>query len=650
MKKLILFSLCFCFIAAYAQPDGESAKMTYVLDNIPIAKTPKYLGLNVEVMKYADKSNIWDWLTYSNAKMVRAPHPPRVLRKNTTEAPTVNDVFKTIKTQKEFDQFREKIKENPENNIKWENYLFDTELPWLGRLDDIFRKLSVCQIEPILAMAYAPVVYPEPVINGTVGEIPVSDDKINWGAAASAYDYYFACIYHYAKNYGTTHFMMRNEPNPDDLEWQQAFGVFSRLARMAMDDVKTLVSKDVAAKMQLNSVASYLGYEEYLKYYKDYVDILDVHFYDTDGELIQNKMRRALMRARQNNLKVSLTEFGRIGGGTEIDESLFGMNASFQVADLIMNVLSVRGVNDPDFEEALFYQLQFPATHRNYKSLVYGDMNLVDWTGQDLQLRSLLPDGPDFQSLQLRFPTPSYSIYNMLARMSPGNEGDSYNVFELMEANRGVSATAHKDTKRNVWPALGEERYYAMGGNPYKIKTLAIETSDCLYINFLNQEPAPLKDVSIDVSSMGKKYSTAVVRETSLLKRDEPIQQSKVVNDLVNISIPAESFIQVIFVKEDLSAIKEIKVVEKTFTRGSLKQLGLLETTLLQVLGKVENRWLNLSDLNATFKVGKNSGLKVYNAGLLQCIGGTNQTQEIEIGLLDNNNMHTTVKCETNGK
>jgi hypothetical protein len=63
-------------LPAVAQQEmGEEwTRKCYVVDNVPIAKTPQFLGLNVEVMKFAERANIWDWLADSNAGMVRAPH------------------------------------------------------------------------------------------------------------------------------------------------------------------------------------------------------------------------------------------------------------------------------------------------------------------------------------------------------------------------------------------------------------------------------------------------------------------------------------------------------------------------------------------------------------------------------------------------
>ncbi len=604
-----------------AQPDKTDPRQynTYVLDNIPIAKTPRYLGLNVEVMKYADSTNLWDWLVESNAKMVRTPHPDKVLRKHNEQ---VNQVYAQVRTEREFGEFRKRINSSPENAIDWNHYLFSEALPWLGTVDDIVAKLRDNNMECVLAMAYHPSVYPEPILHHEVEGRRLPNDSINWSAAASAYEYYFACMYRYGLTQQVRYYMMSNEPPLEGNFTFQQYGILSKMANLALEDVNAMLrGRGDGESLRLIGPAVYSAYEEYLAYTKDDIDILDVHFYDTGGDLFAKKLRRALMRARQNGLALSLTEFGRIGGGMDIEQSLFSLPSSFQVAELLMEVLSVASTADPLFELALFYQFQFPATHRNYKSLVYGDMNLVDWTGLDRAGRDFLPTDPGFQQLQLRFATPAYDIYRMLSRCTPGigsKDGYGYNVYELMEANRGVTATKDRRTGRNLWPDLGLEKYYANGGTGYGIKTVAVEGNGRLYVNILNTGPTPQAAMNLDLSSFGGRYRSAVVRETSLLKRDEPVQQSQVADGIIGLEIPAESFIQVIFTEADLSTVTEIRFDEQTTTPGNASSLKTLETTRLKVSGKSGNDWIDLSDLNIIYSADKQSGINVYSSGLVQ--------------------------------
>ncbi len=61
---------------------------------------------------------------------------------------------------------------------------------------------------------------------------------------------------------------------------------------------------------------------------------------------------------------------------------------------------------------ACAYLFHFPATHRNYKALVYGDMNLVDWSGRDDRLWGRGDEWhPTLEEMQLRHATPAYDIF-----------------------------------------------------------------------------------------------------------------------------------------------------------------------------------------------------------------------------------------------
>lgn len=640
IKKSNLFVLLLvCAVSTFGQADKTNPMQynTFVLDNIPIAKTPKYLGLNVEVMKYADRTNLWDWLEVSNANIVRTPHPARFLRKKNDE---VNRRYAQATTKKEFEAFCERIKKDPEKEIIWDYYLFSEELPWLGVMDEIMARLKENGKASIFEMSYDTSSYPEPILLKQPDETDFPDEIIHWPTAASAYEYYFACIYRYSSRKQGNYYMMRNEPPIDDEFAFQQFGMFAKMARSAMEDVRSLLKdQHYAASLELVGPAVYSAYEEYLAYTKNNIDILDVHFYDTGGSQFREKLRRALMRARQNNLKLSLTEFGRIGGGMDIEQSLFSLSASLQLAELMIEMLSVTAPNDPVFEMALLYQFQFPATHRNYKSLVYGDMNMVDWTGQDHAPQSVFSEDPSFEQSQLRFATPAFDIYRMFARCTPGNAGNDKSgnkVYELMYANRGVTAIKDKLTGRNLWPDLDLTKYYANDGFAFNIKSVVVESDDRIYINILNQEPASLKDMRIDISSFPQTYTTAVVRETSLTKRDEPVSQQRIENSIVHLDIPAESFLQIILVKEDLHGVSEIKTEEKTFTPGNLNNLGVHETTILKTQGKIGDRWMDLSDLNIIYDIDKNKGFKIYSSGLLQkTIENGNKSCHVTVKLLD---------------
>ena len=592
-------------------------KGSFLLDPRPVGKTPKYLGVCLEVAEHADRSNLWDWLADSGAKMVRVIHPDRDLR-----APAAKgELHKDIATQQDFETFRSRLLADPERNVPWQNFLFDQNIPWLGVPDEEICKATECGVAPIVSMAYTPQYYPRSLLKsyGDFNQAP--DAAVNWDAAAAAYEYYFAFIYRYASRNGVTHFMMLNEPDDRNKKIVQQTGVLARMARLAMEDTRTkLVDKRVAAGLRLSAPACHFAWEGYWPYVEPYCDFLDFHFYDPDPEMFKRQQSRMAIRSRPSGKKLAFTEFNRIGGPLQPDQALFSVKPSLQFAGLVMGMLAASQPQDAGCEMALAYEFQFPATHRNFKSLVYGDMNLVDWTGQDNALNRK-PDEchPSFEQLQLRMATPAYHVFKMLARCTPGaGERDSFEVLALGESAKGFGAVYDSSIKHNVYKMLSPEKYYTLNGSGSDLRTLAVRTPDRLIITVLNSGPTAAKRVAFNLELLPEKYATAVVRETSLWQRDQAIHQAPVSGPDVVVDLPAESLTQIIFTKEDLAQVKELKLEEKTFTPGTAQKLGLLETTRLRALGKLGDRWLDLTDLNIVWASSAPDLVPVYQGGLVQ--------------------------------
>jgi hypothetical protein len=157
-----------------------------------------------------------------------------------------------------------------------------------------------------------------------------------------------------------------------------------------------------------------------------------------------------------------------------------------------MSTLSDTAVTDPDEEFALLYQFQFPAVQRSFKSLVYGDMNLIDWTGQDIPPRSMDKSmHPTFEDLQLRFPTPAYDIFKMFTRAVPNGRTSTatYDVLRVGEGDRGNSGIQDPVDGRLAFPALEPEKYYSLKGGGYNLRVLAVRGDGRLFIFALNQGP-----------------------------------------------------------------------------------------------------------------------------------------------------------------
>lgn len=590
---------------------------SFLLDPRPVGQTPKYLGVCLEVAEHADQCNLWDWLADSGAKMARLIHPDRDMRRK----PATAEDYKGIESQKDFEAFRTLLMADPERNVPWQNYLFDQRLPWIGVPDDEVRKTTECGVAPIVSMAYTPQYYPRSVLKSYEDSLQAPDAAVNWDAAAAAYAYYFANIYRYASREGVTHFMMLNEPDGRNKKLVQQTGVLARMARLALEDTRTkLADKRVVANLRLSSPACHFAWEDYWPYVEPYCDFLDFHFYDPDPEMFKRQQSRMAMRARPSGKKLAFTEFNRIGGPLQPDQALFSVKPSLQFAALVMSILSASQSQDPGCEMALAYQFQFPATHRNFKSLAYGDMNLVDWTGQDDALNRRPEEcHPSFDQLQIRMATPAYHVFRMLARCTPGAGGhDAYDVLTLGESAKGLGHVFDSNIRHNVFKMLSPDKYYALNGAGPDLRTLAVRTPDRLFILILNSGPTAAKRIAFNLELLPEKYATAVVRETSLLQRDQAIRQTPVIGPEMVVDLPAESLTQIIFAKEDLAQVTELRLEEKTFTPGNARKLGLLETTRLRALGKLGDRWLDLTDLNVVWTSSAPDLISVYQGGLVQ--------------------------------
>jgi hypothetical protein len=636
MKELkLFFALSICFLSCFlnvikAQTPQEdpatvifSRKLpsnTYFLDPRPLGKTNTYIGVVPEVLMYADSSNVIDWLADCGVGMVRVAHPDVSFR---NELNFETSVYAKVGSYDDFQKFCKNMLKDPEKNIRWEDYRFNIAMPWVGNLDVTMDKLQKNNIQGLLSIAYSPnpVYCSESILKRFDGGVIPPDSLINWGSAASAYEYFFASIYRYASRNNMTNYMMLNEPS-SELQNVQQIGVIARMARLALDDVKkALKNKQMAAALKLSAPACFANWETFLPYVAPYVDYIDTHLYDPEGSMAERKIQRILTSARLLNKKVVITEYNRVSGSMSINESLFSMNASLQLADLVMSIQSSSKTNDPTIMCSLLYQFHFPATHRNFKSLVYGDMNGVDWSMRDTYSWSRSASGPSFDQLQLRFATPAYSMFKMLARSAPGGKSNDecYEVYQLQEALVGPAHVHDPSLKRNIYRSLERDKFYAFEGahRGNNLKTLTVKVGNRLHIYILNNEPSSVTR-SIYIGAMKNNYKTAVIRETSLAKRDMAIEQKTIESNSISTTLTGESLTEIILTEEDLSKVSELKIEECKVTTSSLSNLKLLETTRLKALGKYEGKWMDLTDLNVVWSTEANSGLQVYQGGLLQ--------------------------------
>lgn len=112
---LAIFGAAMAGVVEADPPEGSPC--VYRIDPMPIAQTPKHLGVSAEVMHGADRANLWDWLADSGVSMVRLGHPDTTFRKS---VPASERAYQTLRMRSEFDGFRTRLLADPEKNIPWD--------------------------------------------------------------------------------------------------------------------------------------------------------------------------------------------------------------------------------------------------------------------------------------------------------------------------------------------------------------------------------------------------------------------------------------------------------------------------------------------------------------------------------------------------
>ena len=89
--------------------------------------------------------------------------------------------------------------------------------------------------------------------------------------------------------------------------------------------------------------------------------------------------------------------------------------------------------------------------------------------------------------------------------------------------------------------------------------------------------------------------------------------------------------------KDDLTKVSELKLEERTATPGTIGDLGLFQTTRLRALGRIADRWIDLSDLNVVWSSSEDRLVKVYQGGLVQRVRQTGKSVVITAKTLAGN-------------
>ncbi len=617
-----------------------------------IARTPRLLGVNVEIQDHHDQTNLWDWLADSGATALREFHPEQTLRDPALKP----DAWSEINKKADFDAWRQRVLADPAGPaIRWEHYVFDRRVPWIGVPDRIIEKVNALGIAPLYSLGYAPGLFGKPLIRDIHCEHVPTDDDIDWEAAASAYDYYFAVIHHYATRYAGQWFMMVNEPEnragwfhlPDDLKdlnWPQLFweadqatidrygriigaqyAALARLARMAIEDVRTLLGTAPNATHLRLTGPTTVFWQPLWRFAGQYLDALDFHHYHPSANTFPNLFAAAAEEASRFDKHLAISEFNQYSGGIPIDRNLFSLPNALQTADLVLTVLAMARPHDPPIDFATLYLFSFPSTHRNFKHLVYGDMNLVDWQGLDTPLWSRGKAGrafgeedwyPTFEEQQLRFATPAYHLFRMIARSCRNAAGQPH-AFDVLDVGIVNPTTSGPQDV------------------PDQLQVTAVDQRDRLIVNILNRTDTPARNCQVDLARLGRAYTFAIVRCTDRTRHDTAITQHTLAEDPATFNVPKRSLVQIIFTNEPLDQITSLSLKEQSITPGSMAGLDRWQTTRLRAIAQTPAGPLDITETNVIWTSYHPDIIRADQGGLIQRLRGSRSEVTITANTAD---------------
>lgn len=599
----------------------------------PVAKTPRHYGVNIEIQDAHDQVNLWDWLADSGSTIAREFHPEQSLRKGEAD----RSVWDAITTPADFEAFRKQVRDDPEGGpIQWGAYAFDRPVRWMGVPDGIIRKVSEVGVEPLVSMGYATKMYPRPLVKDFYFSGVPDDDGIDWSAAAGAYDYYFAMIYHFGKEFGTRYFLMHNEPEcctdkfhvPPECEKTEhnpyfmpetrqltlnclttQWSVLARMAQAAMDDVRDLLGAGPDEFFLAGPVNG--AWEQFWVKSGQYLDSLDYHHYHPDPKAFANSYDRVVAEAAEMGKRTSCSEFNVLPGSVPFTGMPFNITAALDLGRLLFETLRLSTPDEPTCEFLTLYLLNFPATHRNHKELLYGDMNCLDWTTRDFGLRGRSDEWyPTWQEQQVRHATVSYHFFRMLMRCVPGPDGprDGYAVL------------------RNGIECLIDD---AHGREYTNMEVLVVDAGDRMYVNFLNRGGSPRMD--LDLRRFAGRFKTAVIRETTQDARDVVVGEHALTDHRLSVTLSPQSLTQVILTPLDLSKIDSLRLKECTTTPGTAANLGHWQTTRFRAIATLDGAEIDVTDLNSIWASSDAWIVTAYHGGLLHRTRDSDRTITVTV-------------------
>ncbi len=623
-----------------------------VLDQLAGAG-PRMFGVNVEIQDHAERSNLWDFLADSGVNCVRTFHPEQSMRR----APATEGELGAFTSWSDFERFRSAVLQDPEQGpIRWDAYRFSEQIPWMGVPEDFLRKYQDIGIEALVSIGIGPGDFPQSLVPDLMAHQPPQLQNCHPEAAAVLYEYAFAVTYFCAKHHGVRMFMTVNEPewapkffhiaeelkhlkrlpiiresdhgrsSPEGDAYRRCFGiqfaVMAELIRMALDDVQALLGLE--DRLILSGPTSNQFFAVLSNYAAPWLDVLDFHHYSDHAESHQQRIDQAHAVAKAYpGKRLAISEFNLKAGPTPVEKMMFVLPAALAQCDVVMTAIEA-GSDETPLDYLALYLFAGPSTHRSFKHLVYGDLNLLSWDGKDSALRSKGPEWyPTFEELQLRHCTPAYHVVKALARavQSSGKEG----------CDRLACSLAEEEKLRVLATRCGQTWYITLLDRRYEdaFATQADHQVDApTPAQAEEPEQGPL--LVFPESCVGM---WAVVRRTAMGEHDEIRQVTRLTTPDLQLEEAPQSVTQVMLIPHDLDHVNSLRLQEERSVEGS-SSLRLYETLRLRAIAGLEGEEIDLSDQAIHWESSAPYSVTVGPTGLVQRLRDTVEPETITATLL----------------
>jgi hypothetical protein len=591
-----------------------------------IARTPGSLGLNAEVLMHEDATNLWDWVADSGAQSLRVMHPEIRPRREVLPAAAW-----PVADRAGFAAWRAQVLADPHGPHRRGGLRLGDEVPWLGCADRFLPRIRAAGAEAVASCGWAPHDCDQPIL--AEGGDPLDDAAIGWGAAASCYDAWFGYAFHLAGRHGLRRFLCCNEPEnrfgwynaptavaalPKEGRWMRLFrhsddeagsawldavarqtGAVARFARLAIDDAARLLGAQLSFYGP-TTVCWHGMWERGTRFY----DALDWHHYHPEPRTFRAKWPAVAAAAAAAGKGVAMTEFNRMAGGTPVGATLFEIGNSLQAMDLLLAVMSLSRPGDPTLELACLYLLHHPSTHRNHKHLLYGSMDMADWSGRDKPLwdrGSSFEAGewlPSADELTIRHATPAYALFRMAARAAGafGGRPGPHPVLDLGQDNPTSSGP------EDIHPGL---------------TALAVDQGDRLVVTVLNLTQRAAPRAVLDLSLLGGRFATVIERRTTGDQHDRVVAWHDA--GRVEFAVPAQSCVQLIAVPWRRAAVRPVRLESAGLCGDRLdRPLAPWRTLRLRAIAAVDGVETDLSDLAVRWSSAHPDLVAAHGGGLVQ--------------------------------